>query len=427
MLASVFLPVTLLLSTSPAVIALKPSSSTSWRVSDLERGRQQSGSATVLPRKATIDLDAALEVVTSETYGKPVISKFAMTASSIYHRWHSTVLELTWSSVAFNVGIAFAFVVFMQFGSLGVSFPFLGQLPAASWPLFTAPDALHPLVMRLNPLYVMWGHHVTLTTLVLTFFLTEAFTYWKRTLENARLVQRCLVDIAMLLSAHAARDDASGRITQEARQLLVQTTADLSLFQTLFWASIDRRLSALRTAAGLRKLHERGIVSRAQLTAFESCETSKAKALAIEEEARLDDNDGEVSVARGGHSITSLCASSLTCYWLQALTACRLPLLLSRSHRRQLASTSAPALSRRPISRRPIRLPLCSHGALSAFLLQVEIGSHYAPALGSSRLVLQWIGARLMRASSKPSSSARCEEIELSPTLRSIVVSRCYD
>ena len=225
LLVSKMLPAALLLLTPPAT-ALTPSSTPSWRVTDLERG-----SATVLPRKATIDLDAALEVVTSETYGKPVISKFAITATSIYHRWHSTVLELTWGSVTFNVGIALVFVVFMQAGSLGMPLPFVGQIPAASWPLFTAPDALHPLVRRLNPLYVMWGHHVTLTTLVLTFFLTEAFTYWKRTLENARLVQRCLVDIVMLLSVHAARDGVSGRVTPQARQLLVQTTADLSLFQ----------------------------------------------------------------------------------------------------------------------------------------------------------------------------------------------------
>ena len=78
----------------------------------------------------------------------------------------------------------------------------------------------------------------------------------------------------------------------------MQTTARPPLFQILFWSSIDRRLSALRTAAGLRKLAERGIVSHSQLAAFESCETSKAKALAREvEETRLDDSDGEVGGA----------------------------------------------------------------------------------------------------------------------------------
>ena len=120
----------------------------------------------------------------------------------LVRRWRSTVLQAMWPHLALNTLCTLSFMVWVcrRSGASGVA-----------WPIFMPPDPTAPLMVRLAPLYIMWTHHATLTTFVLTFFIAEAFTYWKRALCHGRVVQRCLLDIMLLVTTHATREAAVGR------------------------------------------------------------------------------------------------------------------------------------------------------------------------------------------------------------------------
>lgn len=191
--------------------------------------------------------------------------------SWLYLRWRGTVLRLTWVPILLNTGFAMLLVWAIRFGSsLFFDGPSLG-------PLFTTPSPDHPVIRRLAPLYMMWSHHSTLTTFILTFFLTESFGYWRRTLCESRKIQRALVNIALLQSTHAARDATTGEHTAAARESLAQTAQELRLMQTLFWSHMlsTKTLGVLHSKAGLRRLEQRGVLSASQHAALKQVEPSR--------------------------------------------------------------------------------------------------------------------------------------------------------
>lgn len=105
-------------------------------------------------------------------------------------KWHSTVLQIIWPNLLFNVLSTTLFIALVRRTAYA-------GVAGGLWPFFTAPDPTSLLVLRLAPLYTMWTHHATLTTFVLTFFIAEAFSYWKRALCAGRCVraQRFLLDV----------------------------------------------------------------------------------------------------------------------------------------------------------------------------------------------------------------------------------------
>ena len=49
------------------------------------------------------------------------------------------------------------------------------------------PDPSHPVVARLAAVDAMWGHHLTLTTFVATFFLSHGYAFWRQTVWKSNL------------------------------------------------------------------------------------------------------------------------------------------------------------------------------------------------------------------------------------------------
>ena len=117
-------------------------------------------------------IDKAIDRATAETSQKNIINgelgDLQHHARWIYFRWKGTVLRLTWPPIVLNTFFAAVIVAAIRIGT--------GPLnPGATWPLFTTPSEDHPLVKRMAPLYLIWTHHSTLMTFILTFFLSESF------------------------------------------------------------------------------------------------------------------------------------------------------------------------------------------------------------------------------------------------------------
>lgn len=212
---------------------------------DLEADREEGASFAELDR--SIDRSVALS---SE---KEVILQFQTNPSWILRQYAGTVIEITWRSCLLNM-------LFGAIVSYVVRFGFMGHLIAADWPLFTPPIASHPVISRLSCVNVMWEYMVGLATFILTFFLGQAYSYWRAQLGLVRSVQGRLNDICMMTAAFAERN-ADGAYTPAARKLLEDTARNVRLLHILYWAGLDGSLSSLRTAAGLDRLVQRGVMT----------------------------------------------------------------------------------------------------------------------------------------------------------------------
>jgi len=207
-------------------------------------------------------VDQAVRRATAESNAKNIIhgllGDVSFRTGPLYRSWRGTALKLTWRSILLNTVFAACISTFVQ-ASLQVP---LGTA-TVSQVMIPRPD--HPIVATLAPLYLIWTHHVTLTTFILTFFVSESFSYWRRTLCVSRKIQRALVSIILLQSTHAARD-AAGSITTVARQALDRTASELRLLQIMFWGSICRgkTVGLVHTDEGMQRLLERGVMSREQ-------------------------------------------------------------------------------------------------------------------------------------------------------------------
>lgn len=137
-------------------------------------------------------------------------------------------------------------------------------MTGSAWSIGMPPDKNHPCIQRLDVIRHLWNYQMSLTTFILTFFLNQAYGYWKHVLSLARRIQGRLNDFSLLLATSAKREN-DGTYTPESKKLLDDIGASSRLFHTLFWASCARRFSVLNTPMGLECLASRGLMTSRQL------------------------------------------------------------------------------------------------------------------------------------------------------------------
>jgi len=106
-------------------------------------------------------LDAAISRVMTNRADQPVVIQYRPGARWLWGQWRGTVLPSSKWYIAASMLAGILLDV-----TLNLS---VWRLP--TWPLFTVPDARHPVISRLIPLNSFWNQQVTLTTFILTFFL----------------------------------------------------------------------------------------------------------------------------------------------------------------------------------------------------------------------------------------------------------------
>lgn len=75
-----------------------------------------------------------------------------------------------------------------------------------SWDIMVAlPTATDHPVLRLLAIGKMWEYQLTLSTFILTFFLSQSFSYWQKVYNKTRMIQGRINDFCMLLTMGAER------------------------------------------------------------------------------------------------------------------------------------------------------------------------------------------------------------------------------
>ena len=233
---------------------------------------------------------------------RPIMRAYKPSASWLWRRWRGTVLHTCFPWIVANVGVGLVTVVWMRAGM------------RAPWPLGVVPPAGHPVIARLRGLETAWEMQLTLTTcaravsalfrsryppppilsargcplrpivrFVLTFFLSQAYTFWRESYRLSRSLQGRLSDLSMLIAAHAAREDAAApgdagagagagaappRYTRAAEVLASETARHLS----------PRTASSGRGSRGRRAATRGEDLARACSRASRACAGSRSAA-----------------------------------------------------------------------------------------------------------------------------------------------------
>ena len=206
---------------------------------------------------STAVVDASIDRAVALSTEDEIILQFKPKARWLWRQMRGTVLEVTWGSCVVNMAVSTVVAATIRFG-------LLSHVPAGTWPLFTAPDPTHPVIARLLCLNVLWSQLASLSTFIITFFLSQAYSYWRTQLGLVRSLQGRINDISFLTSTFAARDE-NGDYTPGARKVLDDTARNVRLLHILFWAGIDESLSPLRSDEGLQRLSQRGVLNEREL------------------------------------------------------------------------------------------------------------------------------------------------------------------
>jgi predicted membrane chloride channel (bestrophin family) len=125
------------------------------------------------------------------------------------------------------------------------------------------PDSKCIWIARLKVFDKLWHYQMQLTTFILTFFLTQAYSLWREMYATGRSIQGRISDIGYLLATNAQR--RSNMLSTEAQDFLSVTARNLRLYHILVWASASRQFKVLLTNRGMKHLMERGFLTENEL------------------------------------------------------------------------------------------------------------------------------------------------------------------
>ena len=189
-------------------------------------------------------LNRLTEWADSSESNRPIICEYKPKGRWLWCKWNGTVLKATWKSVLVAMLTGLVLDFFARGGSFANYSLSMPSIPA---------DA-DQLIKRLSAISKTWEYHLTLTTFILTFFLSQAFAYWQKVYNTTRMIQGRINDFCMLLMMGSERGkdntDDSGAIprsnayqvkgsrgfSDRAEDLAKMCTRLIRLSHTFFWA-----------------------------------------------------------------------------------------------------------------------------------------------------------------------------------------------
>ena len=224
---------------------LRSNSNRSWRTSTLQ------------------EIDEAINQVsgTHALYGGDIIAPYNPEATWMWKQYTGTILKISSKAVLANMFACLIFVLYARHAS--------GETLLLDFS--GAPDQTLPFVQRLHLVGEVWDIDKNLTTFVLTFFVNQSFTFWKKVYQIARDVQGNLNNFNLVLATSVKRDN-NGALTEESKIFLDDVGCYSRLFHILMWASKSTRFSSLATPEGLTRMESRGLMTARQLDVFNSLE-----------------------------------------------------------------------------------------------------------------------------------------------------------
>ena len=151
-------------------------------------------------------LNRLTEWADSSQPNRPIICEYNPQGRWLWTRWRGTVLKATWKSVVFVM-------------LLGLSLDYIARGCTLanyklSWELLKPPSTT-----TYTAVGKVWEYQLTLSTFILTFFLSHAFQYWNKVYSTTRIIQGRINDFCMLLTMGAERgkDKQSSEKTSKPR------------------------------------------------------------------------------------------------------------------------------------------------------------------------------------------------------------------
>lgn len=115
-----------------------------------------------------------------------------------------------------------------------------------------------------------WGYQVTISTLMLSFFLNQAYRYWRNMYDYCRRMQGRLNDVNMVLNTHLPRDPTTSKPLPEAVELAQRISRYGRVVGLLFMSGITEKFRPLSTQAGLKRLVSRNFLTSEEASLLES-------------------------------------------------------------------------------------------------------------------------------------------------------------
>ena len=210
------------------------------------------------------DIEAAAMRLRSTKVTSPIIFQFSTSARWLWHRWKGTVFEVIWPYLVQKVLLSTITCIAIRYWAGGAWPLFADPTVTASgyaWALFAAPNESVIFFRRLTCFNIMWNFLLSLTTFVLTFFLSLSYQYWVAQLETCRAIQGRIHDVNLLLAGNCKRDVDTGKYTAASQSLLNATARNFQALHAFFWMSQDKSLSIMHQAPGLDKMVSDGFLT----------------------------------------------------------------------------------------------------------------------------------------------------------------------
>ncbi|KAJ1621412.1 Bestrophin, RFP-TM, chloride channel-domain-containing protein [Pavlovales sp. CCMP2436] len=120
----------------------------------------------------------------------------------------------------------------------------------------------------------VWSLASSLVSFILSFFLTQSYTFWREVYVVVRQVQGRLNDVGLLVASSVRRDD-NGSYTPEADEFLRVLGRHVRLYNILLYASVTTRFAPLATPAGLTQLVQSGALLEDERSALLEASTGQ--------------------------------------------------------------------------------------------------------------------------------------------------------
>ena len=211
---------------------------------------------------------------TKAFYGGDIIPQYKPQRIWLWSQLSGTVVKISLESTLWNMAFCVAIIFFAQ-QMTGVT-NYLEHPTQFFWTAdgIVMPDKDLPLVQNISLVKKIWEFQRSLTTFVLTFFINQAYGFWKDVYTICRDIQKHLDGFFLLLSTNVKRNQ-DGTLTPESIQLLEDVGQYSRLFHVLFWASAAQRFQVLETPQGLERMESRGMMTNSQLKILQNLDVPR--------------------------------------------------------------------------------------------------------------------------------------------------------
>ncbi|KAL9188941.1 hypothetical protein ACHAXT_011431, partial [Thalassiosira profunda] len=205
------------------------------------------------------EIDSAIDKIAGvkTRYSGSIIRPYKPQRWWLWRRWRGTVLQHAYKGALVNMALTAIISIV------------IGRRADCTWDIAMAPDQSHPIISRMAAFGKHWHYLQSITTFILTFFLSQSYALWRETYSAARKIQGRMNDVGLLLATSAARNE-TGYYTPEAEAVLDDVGNYSRLFHAFLWAKFVRSFGVLLSPRGMSRMLSRGLMTQAEFNAFQN-------------------------------------------------------------------------------------------------------------------------------------------------------------